>query len=65
MRTPSLDSEDNHQVISGCCLVHWGVMLTQPGLFFTHLAEEEQGPACDWDHMQGRQVTGVISHTAQ
>lgn len=32
--------------------------------FFTHLPEEEQGQACDWNHMQGRQVMRVISHTA-
>ena len=34
------------------------------GVVFTHLAEEEQGQACDWNHMQGRQVMRVISHTA-
>ncbi len=34
------------------------------GVVFTHLAEEEQGHACDWNHMQGRQVIRVISHTA-
>lgn len=34
------------------------------GAVFTHLAEEEQGQACDWNHMQGRQVMRVISHTA-
>lgn len=33
------------------------------GVVFTHLAEEEQGQACDWNHMQGRQVMRVISHT--
>lgn len=34
------------------------------GAVYAHLAEEEQGHACDWDHMQGRQVMRVISHTA-
>lgn len=34
------------------------------GAVFAHLAEEEQGPACDWDHMQQRQVMRVIGHTA-
>ena len=34
------------------------------GVVFTHLAEEEQGQACDWNHMCWRQVMRVISHTA-
>lgn len=34
------------------------------GAVFAHLAEEEQGPACDWDHMQQGQVMRVIGHTA-
>lgn len=33
------------------------------GAVFAHLAEGEQGQACDWNHMQGRQVMRVISHT--
>lgn len=34
------------------------------GVVFTHLEQEEQGQACDWNHMQRRQVMRVISHTA-
>lgn len=33
------------------------------GAVFTHLAEEEQEQACDWNHMQGRQVIRVIGYT--
>lgn len=33
------------------------------GAVFAHLAEGEQGRACDWNHMQRRQVMGVIGHT--
>lgn len=38
-------------------------MISLVGAVFTHLGEEEQGQACDWDHMQGKQVMRVISHT--
>lgn len=34
------------------------------GAVSAHLAQGEQGRACDWNHMRRRQVMGVISHTA-
>lgn len=35
------------------------------GAVITHLAEEEQGRASDWNHMQGRQVTSVVTLSQQ
>lgn len=49
---------------TGAVVLFTAVWSTPAGAVFTHLAEEEQGQACDWNHMQGRQVMRVISHTA-